>query len=226
MKINIYRRDECHQARGLCVVIDVMRAFTSAAYAFAAGANEITLVAKTEDALNLYHTDNNLILMGEHDGQLITGFHYGNSPSQLQNLDLLGRSMVQRTTAGTQGVLACGHVDKIMIASFVVAAATVQRILEIAPAQVSLIVTGMHNGDEDLALAEYLQAKLLQQPVDLTVLLERVRQSPEGQACLDPNLTTYPSADLELALQIDRFKFAMEIEQTHGQFVAKKIVMK
>ena len=57
-----------------------------------------------------------------------------------------------------------------MIASFVVAEATIKRILELAPTHVSLIVTGMHNGEEDLALAEYLQARLLQQPIDLTPL--------------------------------------------------------
>jgi len=38
MKINIFRIHECSKAEGLCVVIDVLRAFTTAAFAFGAGA--------------------------------------------------------------------------------------------------------------------------------------------------------------------------------------------
>lgn len=40
----IYHRNECHEAKGLCVIIDVLRAFTTAAFAFAGGAREILLV--------------------------------------------------------------------------------------------------------------------------------------------------------------------------------------
>jgi 2-phosphosulfolactate phosphatase len=39
------------QASGVVVVVDVMRAFTTAAYAFAAGATEVDLVATVEEAL-------------------------------------------------------------------------------------------------------------------------------------------------------------------------------
>ena len=35
----------CHTATGTVVVIDVLRAFTTAAYAFDAGADDITLVS-------------------------------------------------------------------------------------------------------------------------------------------------------------------------------------
>lgn len=38
MQIKTYTLDNCTDARGVVVVIDVMRAFTTAAYAFAAGA--------------------------------------------------------------------------------------------------------------------------------------------------------------------------------------------
>lgn len=67
MKINIYRRNECFKAKGLCVVIDVLRAFTTAAYAFAAGAKEIVLVSTAEEAFRMHEEDNSLILMGERE---------------------------------------------------------------------------------------------------------------------------------------------------------------
>ena len=58
--------DGAHQARGVVVVIDVMRAFTTAAYAFGAGVVEIDLVATVEEALALPG-----FRMGEVGGRLI-----------------------------------------------------------------------------------------------------------------------------------------------------------
>lgn len=225
MKINIYRRNECHKATGLCVVIDVLRAFTTAAYAFAAGAKEIVLVSTAEEAFRMYHEDNSLVLMGEQEGQHINGFHYGNSPEDVQKGALFNHRIVQRTSAGTQGVVSCSHADQLLIASFVVAEATLQRIVQLSPTHVSFIVTGMQNGDEDLALAEYLQCKLLQQEVCSSSFLERVRFSPEGKTFEDPNNVEFSYKDLELALQIDRFPFAMEVEKHNGNLVAKKVPM-
>lgn len=223
MKINIYRRDECFKAKGLCVVIDVLRAFTTAAYAFAAGAKEISLVSTAEEAFKMHHEDPSLILMGELEGRLISGFHYGNSPDDIQNCTLSGRKMVQRTSAGTQGVVSCKHADQLIITSFVVAEATVKYIVQLTPSQVSFIVTGMPNGDEDLALAEYLQCKLLKQDVCSSSFLNRVRFSPEGKIFADPNIVEFSNNDLELALQIDRFSFAMAVENRKGSLVAKKV---
>jgi 2-phosphosulfolactate phosphatase len=45
--------DTCHDARGVVVVVDVLRAFTTAAYAFAGGAEEIFLVSTVEEAFSL-----------------------------------------------------------------------------------------------------------------------------------------------------------------------------
>jgi 2-phosphosulfolactate phosphatase len=222
MKINIYRRNECFKAKGLCVVIDVLRAFTTAAYAFAAGATEIILVSTAEEAFQMHQEDNSLILMGEREGRPINGFHYGNSPADIQKGALSGK-VVQRTSAGTQGVVDCSHADQMLIASFVVAEATFKRIVQLSPSHVSLIVTGTQDGDEDLALAEYLQCKLLQQEVSPAPFLDRVRLSPEGITFADPNIVDFSHEDLVLALQIDQFPFAMEVEKQNGNLVAKKI---
>ncbi|MBA3237862.1 MAG: 2-phosphosulfolactate phosphatase [Parachlamydiaceae bacterium] len=225
MEINIYRRNECYKAKGCCVVIDVLRAFTTAAYAFDAGAKEIILVSTAEEAFQMHQEDHSLILMGEVQGRPIQGFHYGNSPDDMHKCTLVGQRIVQRTSAGTQGVVDCSHADQLLIASFVVADATLQRIIQLSPANVSFIVTGMQNGDEDLALAEYLKSKLLQQKVCSSSYLERVSLSPEGKTFRDPNNVEFSHKDLELALQIDRFCFAMEVEKLDGNLVAKKIFM-
>lgn len=225
MKINIYRRNECAKAQGLCVIIDVLRAFTTAAYAFAAGAKEIVLVASIDEALKLHQEDDALILMGEQGGMPIEGFHYGNSPAEIQRANLTGRTIVQRTSAGTQGVVACGHANQMMIASFVVAEATLQSILALKPSQVSFIVTGEHNGDEDLALAEYFRDRLLHKTPSISSFLDRVRTSPEGRVFTDPTFAEFPVQDLELALKIDCFPFAMEVKKRNDQLVARKVII-
>jgi Phosphosulfolactate phosphohydrolase and related enzymes len=129
MKINIYRQADCAKAQGICVIIDVLRAFTTAAFAFAAGAKEIILVSSIKEALKLHQEDHHLILMGELGGMRIEGFHYGNSPAEIQRANLTGRTVVQRTSAGTQGVIACSHASQMILSSFVVAEATLQYIL-------------------------------------------------------------------------------------------------
>lgn len=224
MKTQIYLRNECHKTEGLCIVIDVLRAFTTAAFAFAAGAEDITLVSSLEEAFMKHQQNPDLLLIGELEGRPIKGFHYSNSPAEIQQASLHGKRLVQRTSAGTQGVVCCSHAPQLLIASFVVAEATLRRIQAINPSHVSFIVTGTQNGDEDLALAEYLQKRLLGAKVPLDPFLERVRQSPEGLTFADPSIPEFGEEDLKLAMQADRFAFAMEVFNVEGALIAKKVL--
>src|SRR5690606_3065982 len=74
MRIRIYRG---HQPppnpEGATVVIDVIRAFTTAHYAFVGGAREIFLVATADAALSLKAKNPSLLLAGEIDALPIDG---------------------------------------------------------------------------------------------------------------------------------------------------------
>lgn len=223
MKFEIYKIHECQQAKGLCVVIDVLRAFTTAAFAFAAGAKEIIFVSTLEEAFQKFQQDNSLILMGELEGEVITGFHYGNSPASIETTSFRDQKIVHRTSAGTQGVVGCRHVPQMLVSSFVVAEATLKRIRALNPEHVSFIVTGFNAADEDLALAEYLIEHLKGNEVSIEPYLERVRNSSLGQAFLDPSTPDIWEKDLELAIQADRFGFAMEISKIDGDLIAKPV---
>ena len=222
MEFAILKGHQFPDAKGLCVIIDVLRAFTTAAFAFSAGAKEIIFVSKPEEAFLKHQRDPSLLLMGEQEGQPIEGFHFENSPSEIKNASLKGRRMVKRTSSGTQGVIGCSHASHILISSFVVAEATVQRILQLKPSHVTFIATGRHNGDEDLALAEYLQSKLTGQPTNLEQTLNRVRTSPAA-ARMKEGPIAYKNGlyDLELALKVDHFPFAMEVFKENGDLVGK-----
>jgi len=67
-------------ATGTAVIIDVFRAFTTAAFAIAAGARDVVLVADHEQALALKAADADLFLTGEIGGRPIPGFDAPNSP--------------------------------------------------------------------------------------------------------------------------------------------------
>jgi 2-phosphosulfolactate phosphatase len=212
------------QAKGLCVVIDVLRAFTTAAFAFASGAKEIIFVSTPEEAFRKLEQNPSLLLMGEQEGKKIEGFHFENSPSEIKSVSLTGKRIVQRTSSGTQGVVGCSHASKILVASFVVADATVRRILELQPSQVSFIATGRTDGDEDVALAEYLRCKLMGKPIDLDQFLHRVRSSPAAKRMVEGPISYKNGAyDLELALQVDYFPFAMEVSQRNEELIARTV---
>src|SRR5262245_40228503 len=95
------------QATGTVVVIDVMRAFTTAAYAFAAGIHEIDLVATVEEALATP-----CFRMGEVGGRWIPGFDHNNSPSQLNGRHLSGRAVL-RTGSGSRCVAEAVHATEV-----------------------------------------------------------------------------------------------------------------
>ena len=226
MKSNIYYHpSEWRQAQGICVVIDVLRAFTTAAFAFSKGARSITFVSSSEEAFERFRQDDSLVLMGEENGHPIKGFHFGNSPYEIGKIDLGNRNLIQHTSAGTQGVVSCRKAERLLVSSFCVAEATWVRLLELNPKEVSFIVTGQRNGDEDRALAEYLEARLLGEKPDIEPYLTRVRNSPEGRIFQSSQFPHFDPRDLELALEVNRFSFAMEIEKNLGSYTAIPVQM-
>ena len=68
---------------GPTVVIDVFRAFSAAAYALAAGAEEIVLTETVAEAESVAHGMPGSVLMGEVNGVKPPGFHLGNSPGEI-----------------------------------------------------------------------------------------------------------------------------------------------
>ena len=133
IKIKKIHRSESQSAEGLVIVIDVIRAFTTAAFAFASGAEKIILVKDVEEARALHKQNPDFLLMGEVDGYHIDGFHFGNSPIEFEKQDLSGKTLIQRTSSGTQGVVSCSHATHMLTSSFVIAKGTLERILALKP---------------------------------------------------------------------------------------------
>lgn len=222
MKIHKIKRDRCSEVIGLAVVIDVIKAFTTAAYAFHAGTEQMILVGPIEEAFKLYSENPHYQLIGESFGYPIEGFHYHNSPTEIGNKNLKGRTLVLRTSSGTQGVVNCTQASHILAASFVVAEATLQKILEIEPKEVTFVITGTRNGDEDAALADYFEARLTQKKASLESFLQRVLESPHGSHALaNPKAINCSKKDLDSVMRVDAFDFALEVRKEKELFVMR-----
>jgi 2-phosphosulfolactate phosphatase len=146
------------------VVIDVLRAFTLVPWLYERGADRVLAVANREEALAL-RADvlPDALLAGEHGGRPYPDFDLGNSPSEVRALDLTGRTVVHRTSAGTQGLARTVGSGTVFAASFLTAAATTRHLRALAPASVTFVITGAslgRDGDEDLACAELIAARL------------------------------------------------------------------
>jgi 2-phosphosulfolactate phosphatase len=99
MKIEILQLLEgAQKAKGLTVIIDVFRAFSTACYASHAGIQRIYPVGDLEKAYFLKQQNPDYILVGERNEQKPEGFDFGNSPSQLLESILTGKTMVHTTS--------------------------------------------------------------------------------------------------------------------------------
>ncbi len=226
MKFHYANLNTCHEATGLVIVIDVIRAFTNAVFAFGQGAERILTVSSVEEALALKRQLPHALACGEVGGLPPEGFDFDNSPTQTQLLDLRGKTIIQRTSAGTQGVTRSVRAEQMLAASFVVAGATVRYVEHLALETVSFVITGQTSpagGDEDLACAEYLEACLRGQSPDAAPYLERVRRSRDAQQHFIPNQTLFPASDIDLCTDLDRFDFAMPITREDGRFVMRAV---
>ncbi len=116
MKFNYATLETCHTATGMVLVIDVLRAFSTAAYAFSRRAKAILLVSGVEKALILKTQIPNSKIMGEVGGLPPWGFDFGNSPTQIIEQELTGLTLIQRTGAGTQGAVRCVNADNLLAA--------------------------------------------------------------------------------------------------------------
>jgi 2-phosphosulfolactate phosphatase len=202
-------------ALGAAVIIDVFRAFSTAAFCIAAGAGEVVLVADHAQALALKAKDPRLFLTGEIGGRPIPGFDVGNSPSTIVDLDLRGRRVVQRTSAGTQGVVAAAGASEIVLGSLVIAGATVRYLR--GRDTISLVAMGTHGGDdhgEDEICAAYIEQLLFDAaPARPEISLAPAHQWPDW----------FPRRDAELALEVDRFAFALPVTREDGLLIARPV---
>ncbi len=90
-------------------VIDILRATTVMCAALAHGAKALIPVASTEEALRLAQTigSDDVLLAGERNCLRIPGFQLGNSPLEMREPVVRGKTLIVTTSNGTKALLAC-----------------------------------------------------------------------------------------------------------------------
>ncbi|MEU6166048.1 2-phosphosulfolactate phosphatase [Streptomyces tanashiensis] len=207
----------------VAVVIDVMRAFTVAAWAFSRGVERIVLASTESEALALKESHSGWLALK--DGAPAAGFDAVNSPGLLRSRDFAGRTLVQKTTAGTVGALAVADAPLVLCASFVVAGPTARFLRTEDAGPVTFVVTGEGGrAEEDLACAEYIAQRMTGgDDVEAGPYLHRARTSGAAADLAAGRRSGCHPDDVELCLETDRFPFAMVARQEDSLTVLRPV---
>lgn len=205
------------QAKGLTVIIDVFRAFTVEAYLMRNNAYKLIPVGDVKTAWDYKKAHPDAILCGEREGIKIEGFDYGNSPSQVEDVDFTGKTVIHTTSAGTQGIANASGADEILGGSLVAAKAIAAYIKQKNPEYVSLVCMGLageKTTDEDELCGRYIKSLLEGEPLqDLEAQIEAIKET-DGKKFFDENQQqVFPKRDFELCVKVDTCPFVLRLKQ-------------
>lgn len=214
MKVEIVEFVEgARKAKGLAVIIDVFRAFSVACYAFDAGAVRIIATAEVPEAFRLKNVYKNSVLVGERDEKKIEGFDFGNSPTEILKADLTGKTVIQTTTAGTQGLINAANADAVVTGSFVNAGAIIKYIKTINPEQVTLVAMGYraeNSADEDKLCAKMIATELNNETFIPGTEITDLQFGSGSRFFIPENLDFSPPTDFFLCTMVNRFDFVLK----------------
>jgi 2-phosphosulfolactate phosphatase len=214
------------RAKGLTVIIDVYRAFTTAAYVMNNHAKRILPVGTLEEAFELKKKHPEWILIGEKDGVMVEGMDYGNSPYLIKDVDFTGKTVIMSTIAGTRGVATAVGADEILTGSFVNVDATARYIKRKNPLNVTIVSMGYggyKKTDEDELFAQFLKEKLEGKTPDFSMIKNKLTDYP-AYFYTDKDRKEFPTGDHDCALDVDRFNFVLKvIKNKEGQLEIVKV---
>jgi len=212
------------RATGDVAIIDVFRAFTTAAVALANGASRIIMVGTVEEALTLRDRGVGQLCMGEVGGRAPPGFDFGNSPFAIQAVDFAGETIIQRTSAGTQGIVAASGAKRLYAASLVTANPTARALGSGMPDRITLIAmgkSGVLRTDEDELCALHLRNLLEGRRGNPEAVRQVILAGAEAKRFHDPIPPHIYSEDVAIALDIGRYDFAVRVVIEDGHPVAR-----
>lgn len=217
MKIQILHMIEgAKTATGVAVIIDVFRAFTVEAYLMRNGAKKIIPVGDSQIAYDYKAYNPDIVLIGERQGKILPGFDYGNSPSQIENIDFKGKIIVHTTGSGTQGIDNAKNADIILTGSLVNAKAIAEYIKKNNYEEVSLVCMGVnarYQTEEDNLCAYYIKSLLENNPINLEEEIKKLKTT-SGAKFFDKNQQDiFPKKDFYLSTEVNKFNFVLKLEK-------------
>ena len=201
------------------VLVDVLRAASTAVTAFASGATEIRCFATVRGAVRAAGRLGRdlVILCGERGGRRLPGFDVGNSPAEMTPEHVGGRVLVMTTTNCTRALVRLRGARAVLLGAFLNRSA-VAKYLDGRAGDVLLVCAGTHGvrSDDDVACAGAIAELLERGGCELSLAAQesvrvwhRMRRAPvkfllrtEGAR---PLLACGLEADIPRCARRDRF---------------------
>ncbi|MBQ8379307.1 MAG: 2-phosphosulfolactate phosphatase [Clostridia bacterium] len=202
------------EAKGITVIIDVFRAFSVEAYIMNNGVGKLIPVGDMQIAYDYKKENPDAVLIGERKGVMLPGFDYGNSPSQIENIDFNGKTVIHTTSSGTQGIVNAVNAEEIITGSLVNAKAISKYIKNRGIEDVSLVAMGLDSKapiEEDTLCALYIKSLLEDNPMDLTEAIEGLKLTSGAKFFKEEMQSVFPKKDFELCTQVDKFDFVIRL---------------
>ncbi|WP_345973591.1 2-phosphosulfolactate phosphatase [Sulfurimonas diazotrophicus] len=209
------------------VVIDVVRAFTVAHYAFLRGAAEILLVPDVAAAFAVREERPEVLLAGEVGGLPIEGFDLDNSPARFALAELEGLTIVQKTTNGVKAALHSLGAPAVLLTGFSNAEATahyLQARYGGSDARINLVASHP-TGDEDFACAEYIRSLLLGEAMDTDEVRRRIYGCETVAKFLDPARPDFNPEDIDYCATSLPPAFVMAVRQDARWTSVRKVTL-
>lgn len=215
------------------VVIDVLRATTTIAFALAAGATSVIPCLTVDEARELQsRLGDNAVLGGERGGNRIEGFNFGNSPAEYTAATIGGKTLIFTTTNGTRAMQTAEKAKRVVLAAFVNLSAVCDYLAGEEAIEIVCAGTNRQITREDVLLAGAIAEQLLRDgtPATLndqaTIAIESwtrfTRELAENKVPLHETLRNSSGArnlidigqerDIEIAAQLDQLEVVPELD--------------
>ncbi|WP_339180705.1 2-phosphosulfolactate phosphatase [Bacillus sp. FSL R5-0560] len=196
------------------IVIDVIRAFTVAHFAFIGGAKEILLVRTTEEAFKLKETYPDYVLTGEEKGVGIKGFELDNSPKRMAEQDMVDKRLIQKTTNGVTAALGALKAKHLLVTGFSNARTTAEYVKKLTAKDCVLNIVASHpSGDDDMACAEYIKSIIEGTNGAAAEVIERIKTSSVAEKFFDSSQPLFDPEDIAYCTKEITGDFVMKVKQ-------------
>jgi 2-phosphosulfolactate phosphatase len=206
------------RARGLAIIIDTFRAFSTACYAMAASPREYLLVEDSATAARLSSSTPRPFLIGKPELNAELAYDVPNSPTRVLSRLVRGTTIIHRSCAGARGILRALLASEVITGSLVNADAVARYVRARMPARVTLVAMG-HEGEtpssEDDVCADYIAARIAGEALDPSLRVSELRGGA-GRYFFTEAQDEYPREDFARCTALDRFAFVLRAERLGG----------
>lgn len=148
----------------VCIAVDVLRASSTIVTLLERGCRQVLLAKSVAEGRRLAR-GGGYLLAGERNGLPPADFDLGNSPAELQGMNLAGRTVVLTTSNGTAAMQGVASARAVLIGCFVNAGACCAAALELAcdaGADLTVVCAGRQRrfALDDAACAGYLVSRI------------------------------------------------------------------